>query len=299
MGTFNVSRVPSQIVDNVIKVADVCQAMLMRNSRETEKNVMLQSVGGKTTMINRTTLAKSFVTLEGKPIKILRLRYDKKYTVMHIQKTDCLAVHIPASSKSVFKKPDGSVVKHGTVMVIPAKDVDSSSGYIDMSNAEIISDKLFKKIYTTVKFSDAIQKRIDEVLTEKKTVGKAKDVEKVADNSSFDAGDSIKKASEWNEEPRKVVQQTPVKPSAAKVANAETPSGKAVMAVASVVDNTGKTVGYRLRAANGQEKIYNLREVAIYAMQGKIGNVKFVRSDNGGYLAGINCSLKELPSEPC
>lgn len=286
MGTFKLDRIPTKIVDNVVQVSEVYQVKLVKTQANNKKDVRITNMDGKVGEMTRSQLVENLLTLEGKPIRMIRLKYNKNYTMMRISKTDCVAVRIPKECESQFIRPDGSKVPHGTVLVVPAANVQKDGSYIDMTGAREIKDALFKKLFSVTKLSSGISERLKIAVAGNKT-----DVNKAVSNAGkTDKGRDIE-AARNNVQPQ-------VKP-VSKPVETKKPEPAKAKAVASLVDPTGACVGYRIATPDGRSAAYSVMEVAQLAKEGKLDNVKYVQSDNSkSYIAGVGCSLKELPVEP-
>ena len=289
MATFKLERIPKQIVDNVVQVSEVYQVQLVKSQVSNRKDVRVTDINGVTAEITRTDLVKNLLTLEGKPIRLIKLKYNKKYTMMRIIKTDCMAVRVPRECRSEFIRPNGAKVPHGVVLVMQAKDVKQDGDYLDMSNAKEIKDFLFRKLFSVAKLSSGISERLRLAVKSSYTV----DSNALKDNK-VDMSDKIEQV--------KAIEQAPVTPKT-HVDAVKKPEQDKVdrrpRVVASVVDNNGNCIGYRIVSYDGSSSgAYTMAEVANLAREGKLMNVKFVQSAGKSYLAGIGCSLKELPVEP-
>ena len=293
MDTYNVKKIPAVLVDNVTQVCEVYSMKLDKTLYKTGKDVVLTNVEGKTATISRLELMDNFLTLDGKKISMIRVKYNKRYTIMRVTRTKCVAIRVPKECKSKFIKADGSPAAHGTVLVAPISkiSIDGNTGVgfetatkksiIDMSAAVEVKDTLFRKIYSVSRLSGAVSERL-----------------KIAYNGSSIEAKDLNNETKINREAEKIEKSTQ---KVEKVAGKPTEVAvtKKPEAVATVVDINGNKVGYRLRAANGRVAIYSTAEVAMLAKQGKIENIKYVRQADGTeYIAGVGCSLKDLPVEP-
>ena len=231
---------------------------------------------------------KNLITLEGKPIKLIKMKYGKNYTMMRITKTNCVAVRIPRQCASEFIRPNGAEVRHGVVLVLPAKDVKQDGAYIDMSNAKEVREELFRKLFSVTKLSSGISERLKLAVKG----SRANISDKSLSAESVDMGAKIEKATAIGNVNVSVSNQ----PGEQKVI--EKPVDNRARVAASFVDASGKCVAYRIVAHNGMSRAYSIAEVAQLAKAGRLANVKFVSSERGDYIAGVGCSLKELPVEP-
>ena len=301
MKQIYLSSVPSDFVHNVVQVAEVYQMKMVKAEKAVKNDVVIISPLGQTANIDRMTLVNNFMTLKGKPIKLISLKYDKKYTIMRTKKTSCLAVEIPKSDKVEFIDAAGNVVKGGYVLTIPAANVEVAGETVDFSEANKVPKPLFKKIYQITKLSDAFMERLNIAKEARDAAAKAE--QERLDAEAAEKKDKAKRTAAKAKEEQETEEVFTDKSDALPVVG-RTPANvyehNEVTAV--IVDDNEKVVGYRVMQKNGQLVDLETNKVAKLARNGEIANVKFVHADadsgRAAYLAGVGISLKELPRIP-
>lgn len=288
MKQIYVSSVPSQFVNNVLQVAEVYQMNMVKAQKSVDKDVMIINPLGQSALIDRMSLVTNFLSLSGKPIKMISLRYGKKYTVMRTKKTNCLAVEVPKNDKIKFVDASGNSVPGGKILILPAEGVEIAGDSVDFTEAKPIDKSLFKKLYRITKLSDALMERLN-IASEV-----AKEEKSKADTERSDASVGVEQAAkvvtspddykvDWGKEKLDTVQR--------KVELASV--------TALIKDGNGSLVGYRL-TIGGRLKDVTPKELARMANANLVDNVKFVprNGDRKAYVAGVGIKLSELPVIP-
>lgn len=267
-----------------------------------EGDCILISALGNTQQCTREFLVNNFLTLSGKKLKPISMRYDTTYTIMRAVKTECLAARVPKGGKVKFLDASGEEIKPGTILVMSVAKVNpdwENEQYLDMTGAGKVNERLFKKVYCITKLS--------QLLTEKLGIAAAESGRKVAEQNKL-AAENARKAEMARQkaeyEKRKAAEEARRKATGgvqtiSKGGNAVTEDTYTITVV--LTNSHGNTVGYRLYSNKmGKPVDLTVVETAALCNKGVVENAKFVpkntETGRDAYIAGVGISLKDLPT---
>lgn len=274
------SRIHKDLLLKVMKVADVFEFTIAKTG---DKPVDMVSVDGKKYKLTISELTGNFTTLQGKPIRIIRLNKNKQYLATKLQSTPCFAVKVPRGSNKQIEMPDGQVVGPGKVIVIHADKLVINGDFVDVSNGTVMTEAFFRKTCVLKEISETFKKQLVS-----KGVLKDENIATITPD--------LTTAAPITETPVQTVQPVPQPVTPQPVTPQPTPGvegGKIV----SVIKTTGSNspVGYNVMI-QGQVIPLDVANTMQACAEGLITNATVVSNANGTtFLRGIGIKLEELP----
>lgn len=273
------TNINKELLLKVMKVADVYEFTIAKTG---EKPVDMVSVEGKKYKLTIDELTRNFTTLQGKPIRIIRLTKNKQYLATKLQSTPCYAVKVPRNSTKHIDMPDGQVVGPGKVIVIHADKLIINGDTVDISAGTVMSESFFRKTCVLKEISEAFKKQLATkgILTD--------DTIKPMETPTNTA-----KSEEVVTEPAQVTQTTEEKPIQAQQSASATHG-----IIVSVIKNADMDVviGYNVQL-NGNIITLDVEHTLAACDEGLIGNATSVTNGATGkrFLRGIGVRLEDLP----
>ena len=278
------TNIHKDLLLKVMKVADVYEFTIGKTG---DRPVDMVSVDGKKYKLTIDELTSSFTTLQGKPIRIIRLTKNKQYLATKLQSTPCYAVKVPKGSNKQIEMPDGHIVGPGKVIVVHANQLVVNGDTVDVSSGTVMTEAFFRKTCVLKEISETLRK-----LLVNNGVIKDENIKTV------DTTEAIPAASSAQPIPQPVTQNTiqpaPTTNVTQQVNDANATLGQIVNVVKAV--GTDNIIGYNV-LINGQYIPLDVEHTIQACKEGLIGNATAVHnsSSNNYFLRGVGIKLEDLP----
>lgn len=278
------TNIHKDLLLKVMKVADVYEFTVGKTG---ERPVDMVSVDGKKFKLTVPELTANFTTLQGKPIRMIRLTKNKHYLATKLQNTPCFAVKIPRGSNKQIEMPDGQVVEPGKVLVTHANHLVINGDYVDMSNGTVMTEAFFRKTCVLKEVSETFRKLLVSGGILKDENIKGTPIEVVKSTTATVAQSAPVTQPVQPEQPTLTVQTAPTPAAGVTL-------GQIINVVKAV--GTDTIIGYTI-VIDGQTIPLDIARTIQACHEGLISNATTVHNsvNNTYYLRGVGIRLEELP----
>lgn len=273
------TSINKELLLKVMKVADIYEFTI---TNAASKPVNLVSIDGTKYRLSKEELTANFTTLQGKPIRVIRMSKNKQYLAARLQSTPCFAVKIPKNSSKSIKMPDGQVVGPGKVIVVHQNQIAVNGDTVDISKGTIMTEAFFRKTCVLKEISDTLNKQLI-------TSGVLKDENiKTTNPVPQPAQQPTQQPTQSVQQPTQPVQQPTQQP-------VQSNSLGNVIEVCKYM-GTNIVAGYKI-SINGEIMMLDVDRTMQACDEGLLGNITTVTNYTTGkkYLRGVGIKLEELP----
>lgn len=262
---LEVSKIPNELLHDVLLVKEICQVTLLDKDKRKQMGLpngspdtMIISLLGNKRLAKRDEIMDNFRNKDGSNIKLSKWHYGKKYIVYKDCNIAMKMFTVPSNSKMVLSNK-GKRIDNDYCILYSIKNNN-----IDKSKIKIISKDNFKKQFKIVKVaSKEAMKNLANTMKVTKNIHKENAIQQ----------------RKWRQENKKVINEKAI-----------------AIIVATLVNNKGSIVGYRVRnIKNNKEIDFALNRIKELCRNQKIKNMTIVAKDGKEFLRGIGIKKENLP----
>lgn len=273
------TNINKNLLLKVMKVADVFEFTIAKTG---DRPVDMVSVDGKKYKLTISELTDNFTTLQGKPIRIIRLNKNKQYVATKLQSTPCFAVKVPRGSNKHIDMPNGQVVGPGKVIVVHADKLVINGDYVDMSAGTIMTEAFFRKT--------CVLKEISEIFRQRLITGGI-----IVDDGQVSTTPTVEPVTTVNTE--KPATQITEQPTEQPVTHTEVQATSKAKIVSIIKQYGTDNVLFYNVYSNGEYVRLSVANTITACEEGLISNAAAVTNSKTGskFLRGVGISLEDLP----